>query len=426
MIVEKPTPFVPKLRFAEFDEAPEWEEITLGALLDRPPEYGVNAAAVAFSESLPTYIRITDISDDGQFEPRGRVSVDIDASDGQYLEDGDIVLARTGASVGKSYRYREEDGRLVYAGFLIRVRPNPKRLLSQFLGAYLSTWSYWDWVRLTSARSGQPGINGTEYASMPLPLPPGERSLAEQQKIADCLGSLGDLIAAERRKLEALRQHKQGLMQQLFPPPGETVPHLGNQSDWILLDLSEVAFFQEGPGIMAADFCTDGVPLVRLSGLAGTIVTLDGCDYLNPTKVAQKWEHFRLVAGDLLISTSASFGRVSIVTEVAVDAVFYTGLVRFRSKDKRLSNGYLKAYLESPDFLRQVECHAVGGGIKHFGPTHLNQMHIQVPPCAEQRQIAECLSCLDACIDGQSRKLDTLKQHKHGLLQQLFPSLEGL
>ena len=207
----------PRLRFPEFEDAPDWEEVTLGTLLDRPPDYGVNAAAVPFSESLPTYIRITDIDDDGQFASRARVSVDIDATDEQYLEDGDIVLARTGASVGKSYRYREEDGRLVYAGFLIRVRPNPERLLSQFLAAYLSTWSYWDWVRLTSARSGQPGINATEYASIPLPLPPDRRTLAEQQKIADCLTSIDDQLNAQARKLDTLKQHKQGLLQQLFP-----------------------------------------------------------------------------------------------------------------------------------------------------------------------------------------------------------------
>ena len=105
----------PRFRFPEFEDAPDWEEVTLGTLLDRPPDYGVNAAAVPFSESLPTYIRITDINDEGQFASRARVSVDIDATDEQYLEDGDIVLARTGASVGKSYRYREKDGRLVYA-----------------------------------------------------------------------------------------------------------------------------------------------------------------------------------------------------------------------------------------------------------------------------------------------------------------------
>ena len=207
----------PRLRFPEFEDAPDWEEVTLGTLLDRPPDYGVNAAAVPFSESLPTYIRITDINDDGQFASRARVSVDIDATDEQYLEDGDIVLARTGASVGKSYRYREEDGCLVYAGFLIRVRPNPERLLSQFLAAYLSTWSYWDWVRLTSERSGQPGINATEYASIPLPLPPDRRTLAEQQKIADCLTSIDDQLNAQARKLDTLKQHKQGLLQQLFP-----------------------------------------------------------------------------------------------------------------------------------------------------------------------------------------------------------------
>ena len=216
-LLPQPGETVPRLRFPEFREAGEWEEVTLGTLLDRPPDYGVNAAAVPFFESLPTYIRITDINDDGQFASRARVSVDIDATDEQYLEDGDIVLARTGASVGKSYRYREEDGRLVYAGFLIRVRPNPERLLSQFLAAYLSTWSYWDWVRLTSARSGQPGINATEYASIPLPLPPDRRTLAEQQKIADCLTSIDDQLNAQARKLDTLKQHKQGLLQQLFP-----------------------------------------------------------------------------------------------------------------------------------------------------------------------------------------------------------------
>lgn len=211
----------PRLRFPEFENAPDWEEASLGTLLERPPDYGVNAAAVPFSESLPTYIRITDINDDGQFAPSTLVSVNINATDEQYLDVGDIVLARTGASVGKSYRYREEDGRLVYAGFLIRVRPNPKRLLSQFLAAFLSTWSYWDWVRQTSERSGQPGINSIQYASIPLPLPPDRRTLAEQQKIADCLTSIDDQLNTQARKLDALKQHKQGLLQQLFPCPEE-------------------------------------------------------------------------------------------------------------------------------------------------------------------------------------------------------------
>ncbi len=212
----------PRIRFPEFRDAPEWKVVPLAELLVRDPEYGVNASAVPYTEDLPAYIRITDIDDNGRYLPEGRVSVDIEATDDKYLHEGDIVLARTGASVGKSYRYRSEDGLLVFAGFLIRVRPKPTKLDSRFLAAYLSTGRYWDWVHITSARSGQPGINGSEYASMPLPVPPDDNSKGEQRRIADCLHALDDLIAAQVEKLDALRTHKRGLMQQLFPSPEPT------------------------------------------------------------------------------------------------------------------------------------------------------------------------------------------------------------
>jgi len=146
------------------------------------------------------------------------VSVDINPVDGNFLKKGDIVLARTGASVGKSYRYKDKDGPLVFAGFLIRIRPESTKAVSAFLSNFLTTQQYWSWVGVTSTRSGQPGINGTEYASLPVPVPP---AIAEQQKIADCLSSLDDLIALETQKLDALKTHKKGLMQQLFPVSDE-------------------------------------------------------------------------------------------------------------------------------------------------------------------------------------------------------------
>ena len=211
----------PRLRFPEFQSAGEWVTAALGQLLVSSPDYGVNAAAVPFSERLPKYLRITDISEDGTYLSDKMVSVDIEPTEGNYLEEGDIALARTGASVGKSYRYRKEDGRLVFAGFLIRIKPAKKKLVSAYLANFLTTGLYWDWVAVTSARSGQPGINSTEYSSLTIPLPPGD--LTEQQRIADCLTSLDDLIAAQTQKLAALKTHKQGLMQQLFPSPGAPI-----------------------------------------------------------------------------------------------------------------------------------------------------------------------------------------------------------
>jgi type I restriction enzyme S subunit len=275
--------------------------------------------------------------------------------------------------------------------------------------------------------NGSLNVDDNDLLALPVPLPEGPAKFAEQQKIADCLSSLDALISAETDKLAALRDHKKGLMQQLFPAKGETTPRLRFLSDgeWTPESLPDVAFFQEGPGIMAVDFCDEGVPLVRLSGVSGTSVTLNGCNYLDRSKVSQKWAHFRLEPKDLVISTSATFGLVSTVTDVAAGAVFYTGLIRFRPHDERLHDGYLKAFLGSEPFARQVEAAAVGGGIKHFGPTHLKQMEISIPPMAEQMLIAECLTSCDDVIDAQMRRLDAIFAHKSGLMQQLFPSPTG-
>lgn len=209
---------LPQLRFPEFRDAGEWGQAPLGELLLSQPDYGLNAPAVPYTSSLPTYIRITDISEEGQFIAEKKVSVDVVAVPENCLHPGDIVLARTGASVGKAYKYNENDGILVFAGFLIRVKPNWKKINSNFLFNFLFTKRYWDWVVLTSPRSGQPGINSSEYATLPVPTPPSDGDMqCEQQRIADCLSSLDELIAAQTQKINLLKDHKKGLMQQLFP-----------------------------------------------------------------------------------------------------------------------------------------------------------------------------------------------------------------
>ena len=169
----------------------DWEIIPLGQLLRRPPSYGINAPAVSFDFRLPMYLRITDITEDGKFSEETQASVDHPAAGLYGLESGDIVFARTGASVGKSYLYNSKDGRLIYAGFLIRLSPDPKRLVPTFLSFYAQSRSYWNWVKVNSMRSGQPGINGREYATLPIPLPP---TLFEQEAITKALSDADALI----------------------------------------------------------------------------------------------------------------------------------------------------------------------------------------------------------------------------------------
>lgn len=190
----------------------EWELKALGDCLSARPTYGINAPAVPFSDSLPTYIRITDIDEAGWFCPQPPVSVNSAFSGKYILGEGDVVFARTGASVGKSYRFRSEDGRLVFAGFLIRVQPDRSILLSEFLAAYALTAMYWNWVRIMSMRSGQPGINGNEYAELPLSVP----SLPEQAAIATVLSDMDAEIAALEARRDKTKLLKQGMMQELL------------------------------------------------------------------------------------------------------------------------------------------------------------------------------------------------------------------
>jgi type I restriction enzyme, S subunit len=189
-----------------------WTDRLLGDLLQRPPRYGVNAAAVESAVGVYTYIRITDIDDYGYFTPCPKVGVRHPNAADYRLQAGEIVFARTGASVGKSYLYDPRDGDLVYAGFLINVKPDPVVLDARYLSLCAHTAQYWSWVARTSVRSGQPGINGREYSQLELFLP----EVQEQRAIADVLVDAEHEIDVLRGRLDKAHDMKQGMMQQLL------------------------------------------------------------------------------------------------------------------------------------------------------------------------------------------------------------------
>jgi len=199
-----------KKRFPGFTE--EWEEVKLEDVCDVKGKYGIGAAAVEFSNELPRYLRITDIDDEGDYSPEKEVSVSDKSSNEYVLEEGDIVFARTGNTTGKTYLYQEKDGVLVYAGFLIKFRPNQEYLSPEFLKFYTQTAHYWYWVQTMSVRSGQPGINSKEYGKLKLLIP----KIDEQEKIAALLSEFDIEIKKLSKYKNVLIQQKQGLMQQLL------------------------------------------------------------------------------------------------------------------------------------------------------------------------------------------------------------------
>lgn len=398
---------IPELRFPEFKNEPEWEENSLGKCLLKHPDYGVNAAAVPFSEKLPTYLRITDISVDGYYLSNEKVSVDIDATSDNYLEDGDIVLARTGASVGKSYKYRKEDGALVFAGFLIRVKPDKKKLNSDLLFHFFSTEKYWNWVNITSARSGQPGINGNEYANLPIPIP---STLAEQQKIADCLSSLNNLITAQSKKVEALKEHKKGLMQQLFPKDGEKVPKLRfpefeNEPEWEEKIVDDVVNRYDNlrVPVSAINRIAGKTPYYGANGIQGYVsgYTHDGEFILIAEDGANDLKNYPIqyVNGKIWVNNHAHV---------------------LQAKKNIAYNRFLKFAISKIN----IEPFLVGGGRAKLNANIMMKLKIKIPKPKEQQRIADFLSSIDELITSSAKKIEALKEHKKGLMQKLFPSNE--
>ncbi len=200
----------PKRRFAGFTDP--WEQRKL-AEMSNSIEYGLNAAATEF-DGENKYIRITDIDDESRrFLDSDLTSpnVDINNADNYKLKIGDILFARTGASVGKSYIYKEYDGLVYYAGFLIRARIKPE-YDAEFVFQSTLTNRYNKYISITSQRSGQPGVNAQEYAEFNLRVPKYE----EQFKIGSFFNNLDNLITLHQRKLEKLENIKIAYLNEMF------------------------------------------------------------------------------------------------------------------------------------------------------------------------------------------------------------------
>lgn len=201
---------VPEVRFKGFSG--DWEEKKLGeicCLFD----YGLNSASTRF-DGIHKYLRITDIDDEIRVFKKDDITspkVDFDNCADSILKDKDIVFARTGASVGKTYLYNKDDGLVYFAGFLIRARVK-NEFDEQFIFQNTLTMNYKKFIKATSQRSGQPGVNSEEYKEYSFLLP----SLPEQQKIGRFFAQMDKTIFYYRAELEKLRTLKKSLLEKMF------------------------------------------------------------------------------------------------------------------------------------------------------------------------------------------------------------------
>ncbi|WP_044936551.1 restriction endonuclease subunit S [Pseudobutyrivibrio sp. LB2011] len=409
----------PKIRFPEFND--DWEQRKLGEL-SSSFEYGLNAAAKEY-DGENKYIRITDIDDESHaFKQDDLTSPDTDLSvaDNYKLSEGDILFARTGASVGKSYIYKVSDGLVYYAGFLIRARIKEENN-PEFVYQNTLTNNYEKFIQVTSMRSGQPGVNAQEYSQFEIMIP----SKAEQDKIAYCFRNLDNLITLHQRKCDHLKELKKGLLQKMFPKTGSSVPEIrfpGFTDAWEQRKLGELSSsFEYGLNAAAKEYDGEN-KYIRITDIDDESHEFKQDDLTSPDTDLSVADNYKLSEGDILFArTGASVGK-SYIYKASDGLVYYAGfLIRARIKEENNPEFVYQNTLTN-NYEKFIQVTSMRSGQPGVNAQEYSQFEIMIPSKAEQDKIAYCFRNLDNLITLHQRKCDELKEVKKYMLQNMFPN----
>lgn len=278
--------------------------------------------------------------------------------------------------------------------------------------------SYLKGIANYGARFDRMNITSEDFFNMPLLLP----SLAEQKKIAACLSEMDALITAQGQKVEALKEMKKSLMQQLFPQQGETIPRLrfpGFTGKWEEKKLSDVftRLTEKNAG--------NNKNVLTISAQYGLISQLDF--FKKSVSASDVTGYYLLHKGDFAYNKSSSQGKpVGAIKYLKQydKGVVSTLYICFRCKEPK-SIGYWEQYFDSGVFDNEIMTIAQEGarnhGLLNVPTNDFFTLKVKMPNQDEQQRIAECLSALDDCITAETAKLNSLKNQKKGLMQQLFP-----
>ncbi|MFE9626918.1 restriction endonuclease subunit S [Streptomyces sp. NPDC006527] len=351
---------------------------------------------------MASYIRITDISESGRYDPKPKVGVAHPRVDRYRLSEGDLVFARTGASVGKSYLYNPQDGDLVYAGFLINVTPDPKRLNPKFLSIFAQTKEYWDWISRTSVRSGQPGVNGREFRELPVPA----LEIAVQDAIVDAIADVDNAISTLERLVVKKEEIKQGIARRLLTGltrlPGFT------SGAWEPQPLRQGATLISGNHVMAKNCNThgDGTPY-----LTGPADFPDG--RIRQTKFTTRPAAL-CRAGDILVTVKGSGSGSMVEADAEYCISRQLMAVRYSEWDSRF---IFYSLLHNASRIKAASTGLIPG----LSRSDILDQLLPVPPTVEeQRAVAATLTAIDQQVEHLKRAIAKKEALKQGMLQELL------
>ena len=412
-------PSLPKLRFPAFQGAGPWRQVALGDASTPVTE------RVGERKLIPVSIS-AGIGFVPQAEKFGR-----DISGDQYqlytlVRDGDFVYNK-----GNSLKFPEGCIYLLQ-GWEQVAAPNvficfrlkdgySNGFFQNCFEANLHGKQLKRYITSGARSNGLLNISKDAFFGVEIPTP----TLQEQQKIADCLSSLDELIAAQARKVDALKIHKKGLMQQLFPREGETQPRLRfpefqNADEWEETRLEKLGKLISGLTYSPDDVRESGLLVLRSSNVQNGEIALDDCVYVDPSIKGANLSQ----PEDILIcvrnGSKALIGKCALIPQGMPLCTHGAFMTVFRAD----TPSFVFQLFQSDRYQKQV-AGDLGATINSINGSQFLKYEFFVPKPAEQKRIADFLASLDTLITASTQELETLKTHKKGLMQQLFPSAEA-
>ena len=401
-------------------DVPEhWGVKRLKFILQEPLQYGANEAAELDDPGLPRFVRITDVDESGNLRDETFRSLPEEIAKPFLLDEGDLLFARSGATVGKTFFYRKTWGKAAYAGYLIRARLKKKIVFPDYVNFITKSSLYAQWISSILIQATIQNVSAEKYASYLIPIPP----LAEQQVIANFLdseaGRIDELIGKKQKLIELLKEKRTALISRAvtkglnpkvkMKPSG--VEWLGDVPEhWEVKRLKYVADTCTGFAFNSDDYTDDGIPLIRI----GDILQDGSIDVENTKKLPEEYLRLypfvKIEKSDILMAmTGATIGKAG----------------QYQFKESGLLNQrvckfvptsvyprYLWFILKSDPYLEHIKLTGFGGAQPNISDVQLMDFLSVIPPLPEQQAIA-------AFLDRETGKIDSLVAKVEAVIEKL-------
>lgn len=372
------------------------ERIRFKFTSDYPLKYGANAAAEFDNPDWPRFVRITDVTTNGHLRDDTFRSLPPEIAAGYDLEEGDILLARSGATVGKSFIYDSSWGRACYAGYLIRSRTS-SAYWPKFIYWFLQSTEYWAEIQANLIQATIQNFSAEKYANIRVP----SFRFDDQKRIAAFLdektAQIDGLIAEKQALLERLAEKRQAIITQAVTKGlNPAVPMKDTGIEWLgqipkHWDVKRLSFISQVIDCKhrTPEYIDDGIPLVSTSEISPYQIAYD-------TKRQVSQEEFKLMSeggrqpqlDDLIYSRNASVGSAALVRD---DRRVCLGQDLCLVRPFAISPEFLECFLNSSACLEQLGSYLVGATFKRVNVDVIKKYVVALPPPNEQREIAEFL-----------------------------------